>query len=50
MALRELALRQVTQAVDRNLDTYLKAKKLIKTGAYESELPFLSAPIQPRNS
>jgi two-component system sensor histidine kinase KdpD len=28
MALRELALRQVTHAVDRSLDAYLKAKKI----------------------
>jgi two-component system sensor histidine kinase KdpD len=28
LALRELALRQVTQAVDRGLDSYLKAKKI----------------------
>jgi len=28
MALRELALRQVTNAVDRNLDAYLKVKKI----------------------
>jgi len=50
LALRELALRQVTQAVDRGLEAYLKTKRLTRTGVYASALRCALVRTRLRNS
>ncbi len=45
IALRELALRQVAEQVDRSLESYMEDKEIRKTGRFANAWPFASLPI-----